>query len=226
MALFIKPPEVSVNYTNIILHGDGRSFSKNSGPSQSRGYIWINVDTGQAYPHMNPTGYIFTSLGLTCSVPVGPEGTFGPPQLGVGQSRSAIYYFNPSTANQWNVNKTSNGSIEVNYDLVLAGPLEQIAPHINGKIVFYEDETGSYKAYGERDGFPWAEAYYHDASSIQTIFQRAAVRSDPEDLNALEGAYPYGWGWQLGYETRRRFLADPYPQKDVFGYKQHGEGQQ
>jgi len=87
VALFIKPPRVQAG--PFTLHGDGRDFSSNSDPSQSRGYAWI----------------------------------------GKGRWESSF----------------------------------------------------------TRDGFPWAEAYYHDGKgNVQTILQDPAVRVAPHDLFAIE----------------------------------------
>ncbi len=227
MALFIQPPEIPVKYSNIILHGDNRGFNNNSSPGQSRGYIWINTDTGIAESHMNPTGYILL-------VPVDglpPSMDDCQPYPGVQPTtimRTGVIWAQPSTFNSWKVKKTGD-TIKVDFDLVLAGILERFAPHINGTVTFYREYVtaqGDYRfaAYGERDGFPWAEEYYHDGSgSSETIFQRPAVRGDPEDLNAIEGSYPYGWIEQQGYTIRQSF-ADPYPRKDSFGYRMNISG--
>jgi hypothetical protein len=110
----------------------------------------------------------------------------------------------------------------LNYDLVLSGPLDgfgllngtaSIAPHINGSITFVPDGKGGYSARGERDGFPWAEAYQHDGKGgIKTIFKRPAVRGTPEDLNAIENDY----GLSKPFHTiRARYVADPRPQADT-----------
>lgn len=79
---------------------------------------------------------------------------------------------------------------------------------------------------------PWAEAYYHDGKGgVQTIFQRPAVRGNPEDLNAIEGKNPYPYpdfdipyGGKFGYWIRDTALADRNPQKDIFGYEQNAGG--
>jgi RHS repeat-associated protein len=224
MALFIKPAEVAVKFTNICLHGDNRGFSNNSDPRRSRGYIWINADTGVYEAHMNPTGYSFSAPAPICTVPVNEDGSFGAPQLQFTEKRSAFQFFEPSLRNIWKVHRSANRSIHVTYDLLLSGPLEEAAPHINGTIVFYRDRAGKLVTHGTRDGFPWAEAYYHTGGTVRTLFQRNAVRGDPEDLNAIEGAYRHGWvgfgGGLLGYTFREKVLADPNPRKDVFGYPQ------
>ncbi len=49
------------------------------------------------------------------------------------------------------------------------------------------NRTGSYDYAFERDGFPWAEAYYHDGKgNVYTIFQDSAARGEPHDLFAIE----------------------------------------
>ena len=79
--------------------------------------------------------------------------------------------------------------------------MEKVAPHINGTITFRPDGKGGYQAFGERDGFPWAEAYYWDGQrNVHTIFQRPAVRGNPRDLYAIEGNYPFEWWWLLAYK--------------------------
>ena len=161
------------------LHGDGRTFSSDSDPSASRGYIWISVDEARSEPHMNPTGYQH--------VRVGPGGRSG---RAVGVE---IEWAEPSEENRWEVVPGEGGEITVTYDLVLGGDLEEVAPHINGTITFVPDGKGGYRAVGERDGFPWAEAYYHDGQgNVQTIFQDPAVTGNPLDLYAIE---PFTSAW-------------------------------
>ena len=221
LALFISSSEVRVKFTNIILHGDNRSFSSSSPLNASRGGIWINVDTGRAVSYMNPTGYIFTFPVPICIAPISSNGEFRDPELAVAETRSPLWYFNPSSMNEWKVDRSSAGRISVSYDLVLAGPLEEGAPHINGSIVFSKNPDGTYAAFGARDGFPSAEAYYHHDGKVDTLFQRSDIRGDPEDLNAIEGEYRYWLISPLGgralYEYRRLRLADPNPKVDRFG---------
>jgi len=131
-------------------------------------WVWIStVEKDKVILGMNPTGYVFGDR---------------------------IDWVSPSPDNKLEVKRsdTGTGAIEVSYDLVLSGILQDIAPHINGSIIFEPDEkAGGYVAYGERDGFPWAEAYYHDGKGrVQTIFQRPALRGNPHDLNAIE-AYDF-----------------------------------
>ncbi|MCB9121795.1 MAG: RHS repeat-associated core domain-containing protein [Caldilineaceae bacterium] len=166
MALFIKPP--TINAGPLTLHGDGRDFSSNSDPGASRGYIWIPLADPQNYvAHMNPSGYIFP-----------------------GQTT----YFPPSDQNDWYVTPITDGTILVRYDLVISGPLEwfETAPHINGSIAFQRDCWGDFVYFVfVRDGFPWAEAYYHDGKgNVSTIFQDPAVRGNPYDLFAIEPDMP------------------------------------
>ncbi len=166
VALFIKPPRVSAG--PFTLHGDGRGFSSNSDPSQSRGYTWIDTNTGEAETHMNPSGYIY------------PASIAG---------HEAYVWTEPSEKNTWSVSKGEDGSITVQYDLVVSGPLDKMdaAPHINGTMTFRPDGKGGWDSSFIRDGFPWAEAYYHDGKGkVQTIFQDPAVRGNPHDLFAIE----------------------------------------
>ena len=80
-----------------------------------------------------------------------------------------------------------NDTIEVSYDVVISGPLEGIAPRLNGTVRFTPNASGSYDYSFERDGFPWAEAYYHDGTGqVHTIFRDPAVRGNPHDLFAIE----------------------------------------
>ena len=100
---------------------------------------------------------------------------------------SGIAWFEPSKENKWEVTRNEQGDITVQYDLVFSGILEGSAPHINGSIIFHKDQQGRYKVNGERDGFPWAEAYYHDGKgNTSTIFRRSAIRGTPNDLRAIE----------------------------------------
>ncbi|MCL6511719.1 MAG: hypothetical protein K6U78_13650 [Anaerolineae bacterium] len=163
-ALFIKPPTISA--PPFTLHGDGRDFSPDSDPKASRVWVWISVDQAKHTVGVNPTGYY------------------------IGGS---INWTPPSAQNKIEVSRGRKGEINVSYDLVLSGVLEDSAPHINGSITFVPDrKKGGYTAYGERDGFPWAEAYYHDGKGrVQTIFQRPALRGNPEDLNAIEKEYGF-----------------------------------
>ncbi|MCS6848896.1 MAG: hypothetical protein RMN52_14415 [Anaerolineae bacterium] len=76
-----------------------------------------------------------------------------------------------------------------------------------------DKKAGGYAAYGERDGFPWAEAYYHDGKGrVQTIFQRQAMRGNPEDLNAIEKQY--GLFEKPGHWARSKFFPGKQPQRD------------
>ena len=184
LALFIKPDRVSA--LGSTLHGDGRDFSSNSDPGASRAYIYIPVgDPNQWEAHANQTGYI---------VPVyGAGGDYTPPEI-IGET---IMWTGPSSRNKWTVTPFENSDIAVTYDLVLAGNLEDKAPHINGTILFKPNGSGGYNTFGYRDGFPWAEAYYYDdQGNVQTIFQRPALsgtNGDPFDLYAIEryDSYPF-----------------------------------
>jgi hypothetical protein len=156
---------------------------------------------------MNQTGYIVYDT----------EG-----YLPIGQH---IDWEGPSPQNLWPVSPGGDGEYTVRYDLVLAGILENIAPHINGTIRFRPDGKGGYGAIGVRDGFPWAEAYYWDGQgNVQTIFQRPALpnSTDPsENLNAIENPIPC---WNLLYHGRdivaNKFIVQSirksYPQIDAF----------
>lgn len=88
-----------------------------------------------------------------------------------------------------------NDTIEVSYDVVISGPLEGIAPRLNGTVRFTPNASGSYDYSFERDGFPWAEAYYHDGTGqVHTIFRDPAVRGNPHDLFAIEHNLGFGQG--------------------------------
>jgi RHS repeat-associated protein len=172
MALFIEPARVEAGL--FTLQGDGRSFDSNSDPAQSRGYAWISLAADQVEIHMNPSTYI-----LPASV----------------AGHEAYLETEASSQNRWTVRRGEQGEITVAYDLVVSGPLEQsgVAPHINGTVTFRPDGKGSYKALFERDGFPWAEAYYHDGKGkVQTIFQAPATRGNPHDLFAIEPNINFG----------------------------------
>ena len=145
-ALFIEPATVSVAGGLWTLHGDGRSFSSNSDRGASRGYIMIDVANQKVIEkRINPTIYVNEYV----CVEAGCVATSDRP-------------FTPSDDNKLSVTFANDGSFTITFGMVLAGDLEDIAPHINGKIVFQPDGKGGYTAAGNRDGFPWAEAYYHD----------------------------------------------------------------
>ena len=185
-ALFIKPSEIAAG--PVIVHGDGRDFSKDSNPAESRAWVWIStVEKDKVILGMNPTGYVFGDH---------------------------IAWVSPAADNKLEAKRSDTGAIEVSYDLVLSGFLQDIAPHINGWISFEPDEkAGRYVAYGERDGFPWAEAYYHDGKGrVQTIFQRQAIRGNPDDLDAIEKQY--GPLEKPGHWLRRKFISDKQPRRD------------
>ena len=209
LALFIKPDAVPAGLW--LLHGDGRDFSSNSDPGASRGYLWLSVVDGKKDPHMNLTGYIYDYMGEYWTGPL-----------------PYVKWFEPSSQDKWTVLPGSDGEYAVTYDLVLAGYLENIAPHINGTIRFRPDGKGGYGAIGVRDGFPWAEAYYWDGQgNVQTIFQRPALHNDSgdaENLNAIENPVPWCSLANLAYHLRdltlnvglNQLLLDRIPQKDVF----------
>ena len=182
MALFIKPP--TINAGPFALHGDGRDFSSNSDPGASRGYIWIPLTDPQNYvAHMNPSGYWLPVPTTTVSRPL-----IGPVVVNYSL-RERIKYVPPSHQNHWGVTSGADETIQVEYDLVVSGLLEiaGAAPHINGAVTFHQNCWGEIDYSFTRDGFPWAETYYHDGKgNVSTIFQDPAVRGKPYDLFAIE----------------------------------------
>ena len=166
VALFIAPQRIDV--PPITLHGDGRSFDSNSDPKASRGYAWIAVTSSKVKTHMNPSIYIF------------PASIAG---------HEAYLETEPSKRNTWVVKRSAGGTIDVEYNLVVSGPLDKsgLAPHINGRMTFRPNEKGGYDSLFDRDGFPWAEAYYWNGKGkVQTIFRDPAIRGNPHDLFAIE----------------------------------------
>jgi len=165
LALFILPRTISAGGV-FTLHGDGRDFSSDSPLDASRGYVWIDLGTREAEPHVNPTAYIFHA----------------------GPDIYAYIWHEPSPKNRWSLNNLADGSISLEYDLVVSGYLDWTgaAPHINGSFRFREGE--GYIDYSfMRDGFPWAEAYYYDEQgNANVIAQDPAVRGNPFDLFAIE----------------------------------------
>ena len=177
VSLFIQPETVSAG--PLVVHGDGRSFSNNSDPSASRGYAWLPLDGSPAQTYMNPSGYVVPTLG-TDQVPMSPVPL---------PNGTTIVSFPASDKNTWDITQSGNGTIIVNYDLVLSGPLgwSGAGPHINGTMVFHPNADGGYNYSFSRDGFPWAEAYLHDGNGgVQTIFQDSAVTGNPHDLFGME----------------------------------------
>ncbi|GAB4582091.1 MAG: hypothetical protein Fur0022_48440 [Anaerolineales bacterium] len=166
VALFIEPSRISAG--PFTLHGDGRSFSPDSDPGASRGYIWVSPDGTQYEAHMNPSAYI---------IPASTSGI------------DAYWYVEPSDKNTWTVTASENGYITIEYDLVISGILDSTgaAPHINGSITFRVNADGSIDYSYDRDGFPWAEAYYYDENgNVHTIFLDPAIRGNPYDLFGIE----------------------------------------
>lgn len=166
VALFIKPDRISAG--PVAVHGDGRDFSSNSAPEKSRGYLWISLNSDKIEAKLNP------SLTIVPASVAGHEG---------------FIWSEPSEANKWSVNHGEHGGINVEYDLVISGPLEKsgTAPNLNGVMSFQPDGKGGWDSSFTRDGFPWAEAYYHDGKgNVQTIFQDPAARGNPYDLFAIE----------------------------------------
>jgi hypothetical protein len=207
MALFIAPSSVDVAGGAETLHGDGRGFSSNSDPSKSRGYIWISVSEDKQQSSMSPTGYLFDGI----------EHIDKPSGNAFWKMPGHTEWVEPSSQNVWTVTRGKHGEVTVTYDLVLAGFLQDIAPHINGTITFWPDGQGGYEAEGERDGFPWAEAYYHDGKGrVKTIFQRPAINGDPENLNALGDGFIQGMfhPFRPFYLGRDLFFASKNPQVD------------
>ena len=169
LALFIEPDEVAVIAVGpvrvVVVKGDGRGFSHNSPPEQSRGYIWISLDSDREESHMNPSSYRH---------PWGWK------------------EFDASADSTWEVTRwkyEQKQVIFVSYHVVLSGPLEWIgtSPHIDGYIGFVVDNDGNVEASFYRDGFPWAEANLSDGEgNVETIFRDPAVRADPFDLFSIE----------------------------------------
>jgi RHS repeat-associated protein len=178
MALFIQPSTIAAG--PITVRGDGRGFSSASDPTASRSFIWIPVAEPQHFhAQMNPSGYP-VPIPLSVSTPAKDTVAHVPVTV------EWTHYFPPSAENRWEVREV-NDTIEVSYDLVISGPLEDIAPRLNGTVRFTPNASGSYDYSFERDGFPWAEAYYHDGTSqVHTIFRDPAVRGNPHDLFAIE----------------------------------------
>jgi hypothetical protein len=168
MALFIEPSRIDVVPGVIEVHGDNRTFSNNSDPADSRGYIWLKIkDPDSCGFQMNPSGYLI------------------PP----GGNMYGIWYTAPSQRNSWTVKSSATGSITFSFDLVISGVLDltNAAPHINGTFTFTPNINGGVDYSFTRDGFPWTEAYYHDGNGgVQTIFQDPAVFGNPYDLFAIE----------------------------------------
>lgn len=167
--LFIAPARVDIIPGVIQVHGDGRTFSSNSDPSASRGYIYIPLnDPTHPEIHMNRSGYF---------IPADDS------------DLSGIYYYEPSDKDKWTVTVSEDGSITATYDLVISGPLDKfgVAPHLNGTVTFTPNADGGFNYTMDRDGFPWAESYYYDGQgNVITIFQDPAVRGNPYDLFAIE----------------------------------------
>lgn len=160
-ALFIKPETISV-VPGLVVHGDGRDFAESSPTQASRAFVWIPVNNlSNSQYGINSTGY-----------PVGDE----------------IKWADPSQENKINISMLPDNVIHVDYDVVIAGFLEDKAPHLNGSVDFIPKTDGTgYISRGTRDGFPWVEAYYHNGKgNVSTIFQRPALRSSPFDLFAIE----------------------------------------
>jgi RHS repeat-associated protein len=161
VALFIEPATLRAGPFTV--HGDGRTFDSDSAPGASRGYIWIDLETLEPRAFMNSSGYV---------------------------RGDNIQWFDPLESNEWVVSvNAEEGSVSIVYDLALSGYLAWggTAPHIDGEITFwYSDSQGVYDYEFTRDGFPSAEAYYHDGEGhVQVIFQDPAVNGDPFDLNAI-----------------------------------------
>ena len=189
MALFIEPSRIEIIPGVIEVHGDNRTFSSNSNPTASRGYIWLKIkDPDSCGFQMNPSGYII------------------PP----GGDLVGIWYTAPSQRNNWTVKSSATGSITLSFDLVISGILDltDAAPHINGTITFTPNIIGGVDYYFTRDGFPWAEAYYHDGNGgVQTIFQDPAVFGNPYDLFAIEPNI--SWQRQGTFEALSRINGRP-----------------
>jgi hypothetical protein len=183
-ALFIAPPELTVALGDIQiarLHGDGRGFSANSDPSQSRMWVYVPTEGDIAYYSVNPSGQW---QGLRpYSVPGSENVT-----TGWNYEPEGWIWTAPSGANQLSISRSKSGEITIEYDVVISGvPLEWGASHINGRVTFTPQGKFGYTADVDRDGFPWAEAYYHDGQGhVRTIFQDAAIGGNPHNLGAYE----------------------------------------
>jgi RHS repeat-associated protein len=189
MALFIEPARIEIIPGVLEVHGDNRTFSSNSNPAHSRGYIWLPIkDPDSCGFQMNPSGYI-----------IPPSGDL-----------AGIWYTEPSQRNNWTISSSSTGSITLSFDLVISGILDltDAAPHINGTITFTPSINGGFGYSFVRDGFPWAEAYYHDGNGgVQTIFQDPAVFGNPYDLFAIEPNI--SWQRALTFDTLSRINGRP-----------------
>ena len=198
IALFIAPDSIYAGPLEV--HGDGRSFDNDSHPAASRGYAWISLDQDETVTHMNPSGYylpVLTYAGNQTTPRVGST-----PALAVNEE---LVWFPPSDKNTWAVSRDEHGAIIVSYDLVISGPLDWTgaAPHINGIIRMAPDGQGNWNYSFTRDGFPWAEAYYHDGKGgVQTVFQDPAVRGNPHDLFGIEP----NPSWAADYIKRNQSL--------------------
>jgi hypothetical protein len=149
--------------------------------------------------HVNQTGYIN----------IGEGGNRG----GRGPGTPVPEWTGPSTQNQVGVEWLDDGGVTITFDLVLGGVLENVAPHINGTVTIRPDGKGGYTSSGERDGFPWAEAYSYDKDGqAKTIFQRPAVRGRPVDLFATEADYPKSL--KRAIYSLEVWIASPFAERD------------
>ena len=122
----------------------------------------------------------------------------------------------PSQRNSWRIRTNPTGSITLSFDLVISGILDltDSAPHINGTVTFSPNGNGGFDYSFIRDGFPWAEAYYHDGNGrVQTIFQDPAIFGNPYDLFAIEPNI----SWQRQITRRSLSLAYGRPPEASIG---------
>jgi len=162
------------------VHGDGRGFSANSDPARSRLWVYVPVEGEVAYYSVNPSGQWHD---IRPYLAPGAENM----TTGWNYEPAGWAWTAPSEANQLSISKSKSGQITIEYDVVISGaPLEWVASHINGRVTFTPKDKSGYVADVDRDGFPWAEAYYHNGrGGVQTIFQDPAIGSSPHNLERV-----------------------------------------
>ncbi|MCL4870844.1 MAG: RHS repeat-associated core domain-containing protein [Anaerolineae bacterium] len=173
------PTAYSQGPFNLIFVGDNRDFSHNSTTTQSRFWIWIDVETGEYQYYIHPT--------------VATNDRWG---LGDCEEQICIYQAFGDSINDITVDILLDGTIRVTYSILCSHPLCLLGPGPDGWIDFIPDGNGGYTTAGSVERFPNLEAYLWRNGQLQTtLFQYQNF--SPDELTSGIASIETGF-WMYG----------------------------
>jgi RHS repeat-associated protein len=157
IAAFIPTAE-SEGPFGLVYQGDARWFSEDSGLTDSRFWVWIDVDSGEVIrSFVHPTTAVNDLPGL-----------FGEIFNGECHGRNCTYQQPDWTINLQSALIGTDGVVFFNYSVLCSHPTCYLGPGPDGSILLIPDGQGSYCAAGLTERFPNLEAYYWRMESLWT----------------------------------------------------------